>query len=97
MTISRNQRRKLIHLAFSVCAKEVPHCQIEQDSLRRRYPDTNYGLRVTTTTPDQANRLSKCLDDAFNRRGFIIYTNRVEGSELEVSGFYRDETSHDCN
>jgi len=92
MTLSRNKRRKLIHLAFSVCAKEVQHCQIEQDSLRRLYPDTNYGLRVLTTTPDQALHLSKCLDDAFKRRGFIIYTNRVEGAELEVSGFYQDGT-----
>jgi len=90
-TLSRNQRRKLVYLAFSVCAKEVKHCKIEQDRLVRRYPDTNYGLTVETTTPAQAEHLSKSLDDAFKRRGFIIYDNKTDGSTLRVSGFYQNE------
>ena len=88
MAISRNQRRKLIHLAFCVCAKEVKHCKIEQNSLRWRYPDTNYGLTVTTTTKEQATRLSQCVAEAFARWGYTIYTNRVTGPVLELGGFY---------
>jgi hypothetical protein len=48
-------------------------------------------LTVETTTPAQAEHLSKSLDDAFKRRGFIIYDNKTDGSTLWVSGFYQDE------
>lgn len=91
MDLSRNQRRKLVYLAYCVCAAEVKHCQIEQSDLRRRYPDTNYDLTITVTTPAQAKHLSQCLKDAFERRGYLIYANRVTGPVLNICGFYKAE------
>lgn len=91
--ISRNKRRKLIYLAYCVCAVEYPECSIEQDILKRRYPDTNYGLYVSGKV-NQLIKLKSKLKEAFGKRGYDIYSLRIvsfmgtDEKKLEVSGFY---------
>jgi hypothetical protein len=98
MDPSRNTRRKLLNLAYRVLAQEAPECDIERDSLRRYYPDTNYGLLVEFPTLARANRAAEILQESFQRRGWVIYNCRASEYpdhtiKLDISGFYRKDTS----
>ena len=84
--ISRNRRRRLIRLVYMLCAKESPECRIQRDPLRKMYPDVNYGVLVSLPN-GQAQELSAKVENAFNRRGYKVWT-RVYKNTLEISSFY---------
>ncbi len=84
-SMSRRLRRKLLYLAYCVCAKEAPHCRIKPNSLRFRYPDTNYSPDIYVATRQQALDLQTTLQEAFERRGYTFYGTNI----------WKDETSRD--
>lgn len=90
--LSRNKRRSLIHLAYSVVAKEAPHCEIDQDPLRRRYPDTNYGLVIEFATLEEAEAIGAVVEGAFKRRGYTASCKASKDQDgkicLHISEFY---------
>ena len=95
-SISRNKRRKLIYAIYCICNSISKSCQIRQDPLRYRYPDTNYGLRIEDSV-ENLLKMKNSIKEFFNKTQYEISSLEIrkeikslhkEIEVLEIFGLY---------